>query len=98
MSETGTSTAIRQQIKPPSMWKVVLHNDDFTTMAFVVQVLTQIFAKSQDEAVAIMLTVHAHDRATVGLYTKEVATTKVIITLRAAESFGHPLLATAEEA
>jgi ATP-dependent Clp protease adaptor protein ClpS len=100
VSESDTTTTIqtRTRIKPPSMWKVIFWNDDFTAMAFVVQVLMQIFDKNQDEATAIMLTVHEKSRATVGLYTKEIATTKVGITLRVAERSGYPLLATAEEA
>jgi len=80
------------------MWKVILHNDDFTPMEFVVQVLLQIFGKDLEEATRLMLTVHESGKATVGLYTKEVATTKVMQTQRAAEVYGHPLLSTTEEA
>lgn len=98
MSDTATKTTTRISLKTPSMWKVVLHNDDFTPMDFVVQVLMQIFDKNYEESTKIMLHVHENGKATVGLYTKEVAHTKVLITLRAAEQYGHPLLATAEEA
>jgi ATP-dependent Clp protease adaptor protein ClpS len=98
MSDVDTSTVTKIEIKTPSMWKVLIFNDDFTTMEFVVQVLTQIFNKSEEEATALMLTVHEQGKATVGLYTKEVAQTKVALTTRAAETYGHPLLTVAEEA
>jgi len=98
MSGTDTETDIRQQLKDPSLWKIILWNDDWTPMDFVVSILVQIFNKNIEEATAIMLAVHENGKCNVGLYTKEVAQTKVILTMRTAETYGHPLLATAEEA
>lgn len=94
--EVTTKTKIK--LKAPSMWKVIIYNDDFTPMDFVIRVLIEIFNKSIEEAVALMLHVHTNGKATVGNYTKEVAETKVSQTMRAAEAYQHPLLVTAEEA
>ena len=98
MSDVETGTITRQQIKTPSMYKVIMLNDDFTHQDFVVQVLTQIFNKTEEEAINLMLTIHETGRATIGLYTKEVALTKVMMVDRAAQTYGHPLTAIAEEA
>lgn len=98
MADVATRTKTKMTIKTPSMWKVILHNDDFTPMDFVVAVLMQIFGKSLEESVALMLTVHNEGRAVVSLYTREIAETKVRETMTAAQNAGHPLLATAEEA
>lgn len=98
MTDTATVTKTSIQIKTPSMWKVVLHNDDFTPVDFVVALLKEVFHKSPDEAVAITEQVHNQGKAQVGLYTKEIAVTKVSMTQRIAEDYEHPLLATAEEA
>jgi ATP-dependent Clp protease adaptor protein ClpS len=80
------------------MWKIILHNDDFTPMDFVTKVLMQVFHKSVEESTQIMLTVHSAGKATVGLYTKEIAITKSTQVRNIAEQFNHPLLCTAEEA
>lgn len=98
MSDVKAVTDTSMQIKTPSMWKVMLHNDDYTPMEFVTSVLVYIFHKSSAEAEAIMLAVHNSGKANVGLFTKDVAVTKVAQVMRAAEEYGHPLLATAEEA
>lgn len=98
MTEVKTRTDTRVVLKTPSMWKVLIHNDDFTPMEFVTEVLKHVFHKSHDEAVALMLTVHHTGRGNVGLYTKEVAATKALQVRLLAEANGHPLLATAEEA
>ena len=98
MSDTDTTVHTTTKIKIPSMWKVILHNDDFTPMDFVMQVLLQIFNKSKEEAMRLMMHVHEQGKATVGLYTKEIAETKVLQTMTAAEAYSHPLLATTEEA
>lgn len=94
----ATQVQTKQVVKNPSLWKVVLHNDDFTPMDFVTLVLTDIFGKSRSEAEEIMLTVHHKGKANVGLYTKEIAITKIAQVRIVAEDRGHPLLATAEEA
>jgi ATP-dependent Clp protease adaptor protein ClpS len=95
---TATDLKTKTKLKTPSMFKVVLHNDDFTPMDFVTSILVHIFHKSLSEAQELMLTVHHKGKANVALYTKEIATTKVRQVLRLAEAGGHPLLATAEEA
>jgi ATP-dependent Clp protease adaptor protein ClpS len=94
----ATQVQTKQTVKNPSLWKVVLHNDDFTPMDFVTQVLVEIFGKSKAEAEEIMLTVHNMGKANVGLYTKEIAITKITQVRLVSENRGHPLLATAEEA
>lgn len=98
MTDVKTRTETSVVLKTPSMWKVLIHNDDFTPMDFVTQVLMHIFHKPRDEAEALMLTVHHTGRGNVGLFTKEVATTKALQVRLLAEANGHPLLATAEEA
>lgn len=95
---TATDTLTRTKLKLPSMWKILLHNDDFTPMDFVTEILIQVFHKSEQEAVELMLTVHLQGKANVGLYTKEIAETKVTQVQRLAEAAGHPLMTTAEEA
>jgi ATP-dependent Clp protease adaptor protein ClpS len=98
MSDIATQTKTSIKIATPSMWKVVLLNDDFTPMDFVVHILTEIYNKDTTEAVGIMLAVHEQGRAVVALYTKEIAETKVRETMDMAQVNGHPLMAVAEEA
>ena len=95
---TATQTQTKTQIKVPSMWTVILHNDDYTPMDFVTQVLVHVFHLSVDEAAAIMMTVHVKGKAKVGLFTKEIAQTKALMVKRLAEDQGHPLLAEPKEA
>lgn len=87
----------RTKLKTPRMWVVVLHNDDFTPMDFVVELLEEIFDKVEDEAEAIMLRVHNEGRSRVQRYTREIAETKVTQAMNLATQHGHPLLCTAEE-
>tara|TARA_B100000989_G_scaffold288612_1_gene259498 strand:- start:322 stop:648 length:327 start_codon:yes stop_codon:yes gene_type:complete len=77
--------------KRPPFYKVVLLNDDFTPMDFVVSVLEQVFRKSHEEAVQIMLAVHQKGSATCGRYTREVAETKVDEVIQYARLNEHPL-------
>src|SRR5210317_28304 len=67
----------RQKLEPPPMYAVVLLNDDFTPMEFVVQVLIHLFRKSEDEAEAIMMDVHKKGKGIAGVFTKDIAETKV---------------------
>ena len=87
----------RTKLKTPKMWVVVLHNDDFTPMDFVVRLLEEVFDKIEDEAEEIMLAVHHEGRSRVGRYTREIAETKVAQAMNMATEAGHPLLCTAEE-
>lgn len=78
------------------MFRVILHNDDFTTMEFVVWVLVQIFDKTAAEATRLMLQVHQQGAARAGVYPRQVAETKCRETLALAEEQGMPLLVTIE--
>ncbi len=84
-------------IEEPTKYKVLLHNDDYTTIDFVMDILVGIFHKSLTEAEAIMLDVHTKGRAVCGIYTYEIAETKVYQVKELAKSNGFPLLATMEE-
>ena len=88
---------IIEEITPPSMYKVVLHNDDYTTMEFVIMILRTIFHKNEAEAEAIMLQVHEMGIGSCGLFTKEIARTKVNQVKILAKESGFPLLVTAEK-
>lgn len=96
MSETQVD--VTTNLKMPSMWKVVIHNDDYTPVDFVIALIHKLFDKSIEEATRLTATIHNNGKAIIGLYTKEVATTKVLLVRENADVFGHPLLATAEEA
>jgi len=85
------------ELAPPKQYRVILHNDDVTTMDFVVEILKTVFHKTHDEAEAIMWAVHETGRAVCGVYTYEIAETKVEQVRRAARQHGFPLLATMEE-
>lgn len=84
------------EFKEPVLYKVILHNDDYTTMDFVVLILQNIFRKSLEEAQQIMLKVHNDGLATVGVYTKEIAETKVDKVKKSAKQAGYPLLCSYE--
>ncbi len=86
---------ILETTKPP-MYKVILHNDDYTPMDFVVEILMKIFHKSEQEAHEIMWTVHTKGKGVCGVYVKEIAQTKVHQVRINARSNGFPLLATME--
>lgn len=97
-SVADTKTTTKPKIKTPDLYKVILKNDDYTPMDFVVQVLVEIFAKSREEAVKIMMYVHNNGQGVAGIYTKEIATQKAQETIYTARQFGYPLLATVEPA
>jgi ATP-dependent Clp protease adaptor protein ClpS len=80
-----------QRTKPPSLYQVVLLNDDFTPMEFVVMVLQEFFLRDLETATHIMLKIHHEGRGVCGVYTKDVAATKVELVLAAARRAGHPL-------
>lgn len=82
----------------PKMYKVVMLNDDYTSMDFVIDILMSIFHKSYQEAEAIMLDIHKKNRGVCGVYTYEVAETKVAQVSRLAREQGFPLKAVIEEA
>lgn len=80
-----------QRIKPPQMFRVVLLNDDFTPMEFVVHVIQEFFSKDRETATQIMLKIHLEGKGVCGIYTRDVASTKVDQVLQAARQAGHPL-------
>ena len=81
----------------PKKYKVYLLNDDYTSMDFVVDILISIFHKSYEEAEKVMLDIHKKDRGLCGLYTHEIAETKVMQVVKRAKDSGFPLKATMEE-
>jgi ATP-dependent Clp protease adaptor protein ClpS len=87
----------REKTKRPEVFKVVLLNDDYTTMDFVVRVLQTVFNKPRDEANRIMLQVHINGRGVCGSYTYEIAETKVSAVHGMARENGFPLMATIEK-
>jgi len=86
----------RPKSATPRRYRVIFHNDDYTTMEFVVDALIRFFHKSQAEATHIMLTVHKKGSGVAGIYTRDVAETKVEQVMDHAREFGMPLLVTAE--
>lgn len=94
---TGTATRNKVRIEKPHQYKVIFHNDDFTTMEFVTEVLRRIFNKPVDEAVALMMKVHREGRATVGVYSYDVAMTKASMAISMARNEGFPLRVTCEQ-
>lgn len=89
--------AVEDQLQEPRQFKVLLHNDDYTSMDFVVEVLMNVFGKSENEAFAIMMSVHEKGIGLCGIYTAEVAETKVQIVHQMAKARSFPLRCTMEE-
>jgi len=90
-------TSIEKEVKEPPQYRVILHNDDYTTMEFVVYVLQTVFHKQESEAVQIMLTVHRNGSGVCGVYTAEVAETKVSLVHDMARKHGYPLKCSMQE-
>ncbi len=86
----------RQRLQPPQMYQVVMLNDDFTPMEFVIVVLQEFFGKDRETATQIMLKIHLDGRGVCGVYSRDVAASKVEQVLQAAQKAGHPLQALAE--
>jgi ATP-dependent Clp protease adaptor protein ClpS len=95
--EGGVATATRRKVARPARYKVVLYNDDYTPMEFVVGILEQIFDKGPSEATAIMLAIHNGGLGVAGVYVLEVAETKVALVHQAAAQRGYPLRAGCEK-
>jgi ATP-dependent Clp protease adaptor protein ClpS len=94
---TGTIVKARPKTKKPSMYRVLLLNDDYTPMEFVVHVLERFFGKSREAATEIMLHVHHRGVGICGVFTYEVAETKVAQTIEFARRHQHPLQCTMEK-
>lgn len=92
-SEGEGNTAVKEEIKvkKPKMYKVLMHNDDYTSMEFVIHVLQKFFKKNFDESHAIMLKVHHDGIGVCGIYTFEVAESKASKVNKYSKSKGHPL-------
>lgn len=99
-SSSGTQTISKEKVKlkQPKLYKVILLNDDYTTMDFVVSILEGIFQKSPAEAVRIMLQVHNQGRGSCGNFSKQIAEAKVSQVHARAEGAGYPLKCVMEEA
>lgn len=95
--DSGTVTLTRTKTKKPSMYKVLLLNDDYTPMEFVIYVLQRFFSKSAEDATKIMLHVHQNGVGICGVFTYEVAETKVTQVMDMARQHDHPLQCTMEK-
>ncbi len=95
--DTGVAVKSATRTKKPAMYKVLMLNDDYTPMEFVVHVLERFFSKSAQEATQIMLNVHQRGVGVCGVYTYEVAETKVSLVMDLARRHQHPLQCTIEK-
>ena len=96
-AEGGVATREKQQIQEPSLYKVLLHNDDYTTMDFVIMVLETVFNKNSGEATRIMMNVHQQGIGIAGVYTRDIAETKVAIVHDIARKNEFPLKCSLEK-
>ena len=94
--ERGVAVKERQKTKKPPMYRVLLHNDDYTTKEFVVMVLRAVFSMSEDQAYSVMATAHQKGACVVAVFTKDVAETKANEATETARAAGHPLMFTTE--
>jgi ATP-dependent Clp protease adaptor protein ClpS len=96
--ETGVAVrdAVEKKAKRPRMFRVIVHNDDYTPMDFVVRLLETVFHRTESEATRIMLHVHNHGQGVAGVYTHEIAETKVAQVHLLARKNDHPLMASME--
>ena len=95
--DRGVAVKSRAKTEKPSMYKVLLLNDDYTPMEFVIHVLEHFFSKSQEEATKIMMHVHQKGVGVCGVFTYEIAETKVNQTMDLAQQHQHPLQCTIEK-
>lgn len=99
MSTVGsTKEQTRAKVKEPKRYNVIMFNDDFTTMEFVVEILIDIFHLDAVTAESVMLSVHKSGKAVIGTYTYDIAVTKVRLAMGRAKSKGYPFRMTVEEA
>lgn len=98
----ATQGAVKERtnikLREPKKYNVIMHNDDFTTMEFVVQILVEIFNKSETEAESLMMTVHKGGKAVIGCYSYDIALSKVNAARMRAKNAGFPFKITVEEA
>jgi ATP-dependent Clp protease adaptor protein ClpS len=91
------SVSEKEKVQYPAKFKVVLHNDDYTTMDFVIMILVNVFNKSEMKARTLMLSIHRQGKAVCGVYTREIAETKAVKVHTLARKNNFPLKATIEE-
>ena len=97
--DTGTLTQEEPpKLKKPRLYQVVLLNDDYTPMEFVVELIEQFFYKSRENATQIMLKIHTEGKGVCGVYTEDIAETKAAIVTQYAQDHQHPLMCQAEPA
>ena len=96
--EIEEQEAQKNALEEPPFYKVVLNNDDYTPMDFVVEVLCMFFSKTPEEATKVMLKIHHEGKATCGIYTRDIAETKCEMTNRFSREKEHPLLCCVERA
>lgn len=89
---------VKRKVAPPPMYKVMLNNDDYTPMDFVIEVLINFFNMDLEKANQLMLTVHYQGRAVCGIFTAEIAETKVMQVNQYARKHQHPLMCSMEQA
>lgn len=97
IQEGGQLEALRSKLQPPRMYKVVLLNDDYTPMEFVIDVLQRFFSLDTEQATRIMLKVHNEGRGTCGIFPRDIAATKVEQVAAHARQHQHPLACIMEE-
>ena len=95
--EESTRSITKEEVKEPSMYKVLLHNDDYTSMDFVVEILMGVFNKSMEESILVMMSVHRQGMGICGSYTFEVAETKMNSVHALAREKGFPLRCSIEK-
>ena len=95
--EEDVATETRERLKKPPLFRVLLHNDDYTTMEFVVEVLKQVFGKTDGDAFRVMWAVHTQGLGCAGVYTYEIAEMKIEKVAQMARAQEYPLLCTLEE-
>ena len=94
--DTALATKPKEKTQRPPLYKVMLLNDDYTPMEFVVEVLEHFFSLTREKATQVMLAVHTQGKGVCGIYTRDVAETKAELVNQAARDNGHPLLCEVE--
>jgi len=94
---TNSAWALDEKLKEPAQYKVILLNDDYTTKEFVAEILMAVFHKTEPEAISLMEKVHAVGSAAVGVYSYDIATTLISMTVQVARKKGFPLQCKLEE-
>ena len=97
MPNTKLSNELKTELKKPTLYAVIMHNDDYTTMQFVVEVLIKIFNKSSVEASELMMKIHTAGNARIGIYPYDIAVTKKLLADKMAEKMEFPLKITIDE-